>query len=81
MSQKHKKRIMSQTIISLLKKRENLIIIAQNKIEIMFKIHFLFSLTVFMKNVTKFDYFSLIDDKTSMICREVMKIIHKICHE
>ena len=31
-----------------------------------------------MKNVAKFDYFSLIDDEISMTCREIMKIIHKI---
>ena len=69
---------MSQTLISSLKKRENLIITAQNKIEIMFETHFSFSSTVFMKNVAKFNYFSLIDDEASMTRREVMKIIHKI---
>ena len=78
MSQKREKKIMSQTIISSLKKRENLIITAQNKIEIMFKTHFLFSSTVFMKNVAKFNYFSLIDDEASMTRREVMRIIYKI---
>ena len=31
-----------------------------------------------MKDVIKFDYFSLIDDETSMTRREIMKIIHKI---
>ena len=31
---------MSQTIISSLKKRENLIIITQNKIEVIFETHF-----------------------------------------
>ena len=69
---------MSQTIISLLKKCESLIITAQNKIKIMFETHFLFSSTMFMKNVARFDYFSLIDDETSMTHREIMKIIHKI---
>ena len=69
---------MSQTIISLLKKRENLIITAQNKIEIIFETHFSFLLTMFMKNVAKFNYFSLIDDETSMTRREIMKIIYKI---
>ena len=58
---------MSQTIISSLKKCEKLIITAQNKIEIMFKIHFLFSLTMFMKIIEEFDYFLLIDDETTMI--------------
>ena len=69
---------MSQTIISSLKKREKLIITTQNKIEIMFEIYFLFSSTVFMKNVAKFDYFLSIDDETSMTNREIMKIIYKI---
>ena len=69
---------MSQTIILLLKKREKLIITAQNKIEIMFKIHFLFLLIVFMKDVAEFDYFSSVDDETSITHRKIMKIIHKI---
>ena len=69
---------MLQTIISLLKKREKLIITAQNKIEIMFKIHFSLLSTIFIKNVVKFDYFSSIDNETSMTHREMMKVIHKI---
>ena len=44
----------------------------------MFKIHFSFSLIMFIKNVAKFDYFLLIDDETSMTRREIIKIIHKI---
>ena len=78
MSQKREKKIMLQTIISLLKKHEKLIIITQNKIKIMFETHFLFLSTMFMKNAAKFNYFSLIDDETSMTRREIMKIIHKI---
>ena len=78
MSQKCEKKIMSQTIISLLKKREKLIIITQNKIEIMFETHFLFLSIMFMKNVIKFDYFSSINDETSMTRYEIMKIIYKI---
>ena len=73
-----KKKIMSQTIISSLKKREKLIIITQNKIEIMFKAHFSFLSTMFMKDVAEFDYFSSVDDGTSMTRREIIKIIHKI---
>ena len=69
---------MSQTIISSLKKREKLIIITQNKIEIMFEAHFSFLSTMFMKNVTKFDYSSSIDDGTSMTRRKIMRIIYKI---
>ena len=69
---------MLQTIILSLKKREKLIIITQNKIKIMFEVHFLFLSTMFMKNVTKFNYFSLIDDETSMTRREIIKVIHQI---
>ena len=73
-----KKKIMSQTIISSLKKREKLIIITQNKVKIMFEAHFSFSLTMFMKDVAKFDYFLSVDDEASMTRREIIKIIHKI---
>ena len=72
------KKIMSQTFISLLKKRKKLIITTQNKIKIMFETHFSFSSIMFIKDVAKFDYFSLINDETSMTHREIMKIIHKI---
>ena len=33
---------------------------------------------MFMKNVIKFNYFSLIDDETSMTRREIIKVIYKI---
>ena len=69
---------MSQTIILSLKKCEKLFITAQDKIEIMFKTHFSFLSIMFMKNVKEFNYFSLIDDETSMTCCEIMKIIYKI---
>ena len=75
MNQRCEKKIMLRTIISSLKKCEKLIITAQNKIEIMFEIHFSFLLTIFIKNVAKFNYFSLIDDETSMTHREIIKII------
>ena len=65
-------------IILLLKKREKLIITTQNKIKIMFETHFSFLSTMFIKDIAKFDYFSLIDDGASMTRREIMKIIHKI---
>ena len=65
-------------IISSLKKREKLIITTQNKVEIIFKIHFSFLSMMFMKNVAEFDYFSSIDDETSMTRRKIIKIIHKI---
>ena len=69
---------MLQTIVSSLKKRKNLITTAQNKIEIIFEIHFSSSLIIFMKNIVKFDYSSLIDDEMLITRREIMKIIHKI---
>ena len=69
---------MSQTIISSLKKHKKLIIIAQNKIKIMFEVHFLSSLTIFMKDVAKFNYSSSVDDEAPITHREIMKIIHKI---
>ena len=31
-----------------------------------------------MKDATKFDYFSSVDDETSMTRRKIMKIIYKI---
>ena len=65
-------------IISSLKKREKLIITAQNKIEIMFKTYFSFLSTIFMKNVAEFNYFSSVNDETSMTHRKIIKIIHKI---
>ena len=73
-----KKKIISQTIISSLKKREKLIITAQNKIEIMFEIHFSFSSIMFIKDVAEFDYFLSTDDKTPMTRHEIIKVIHKI---
>ena len=73
-----KKKIMSQIIISSLKNREKLIITAQNKIEVMFEIHFLFSSTMFIKNIKKFDYFFLIDDETLMTRRKIIKIIYNV---
>ena len=69
---------MSQTIISSLKKREKLIITTQNKIKIMFGMHFSFSSTIFMKDAAEFNYFSSINDGTSMTCREIIKVIYKI---
>ena len=73
-----KKKIMLQTIISSLKKHKKLITTAQNKIEIMFKTHFLSLSTMFMKNAAKFNYSLSINDEASMTRREMMKIIHKI---
>ena len=68
---------MLQMIISLLKKREKLIITTQNKTKIIFKIHFSFSSTMFMKDIAKFNYSSSIDDEASMTRRKIMRIIYK----
>ena len=65
-------------IISLLKTRENVTATTQNKIEIIFEIHFLFSLIVFMNDIEKFIYFSLTDDDETMTHREIIKIVYKI---
>ena len=73
-----KKKIILQIIISSLKERERLIITTQNKIEIMFKIHFLFSSTMFMKNIKEYKYFSSVHNETSITHCEIMKIIYKI---
>ena len=50
-----KKKIRSQIIILSLKKREKLIIITQNKINIMFKIHFSFLSIMFIKDIEEFN--------------------------
>ena len=44
----------------------------------MFETHFSFLSTMFIKDVTKFDSFLLIKNKTSMIRREIIKTIYKI---
>ena len=62
----------------LLKERKKLTIIMLNKIKIMFKVQFLFLSIMFIKNVEKFNYFSLIDDEALMSYHEIMKIIYKI---
>ena len=61
-----------------MKTSENVAATTQNKIEIIFEIHFLFSLIVFMNNIEKFVYFLSIDDDEIVIRREIMKIVYKI---
>ena len=61
-----------------MKTRENVLVTTQNKIEIMFKIHFLFSLIIFINDIEKFVYFSLTDDNKRMTRCEIIKIIYKI---
>ena len=62
----------------MLKTRENIIATTQNKIEIMFKIHFLFSSIVFMNDIEKFIYSSSTDDNKTMTRRKIIKIVYKI---
>ena len=44
----------------------------------MFEVYFLSLLTMFMKNVVKFNYFSSTDDETSITRYKIIKVIHKI---
>ena len=44
----------------------------------MFEVYFSFSSTIFIKNIIKFNYFLSVDDETSIIHREIMKVIYKI---
>ena len=75
---KAKKEILLQTIISSLKTHENIIVTTQNKIEIMFKIYFSSSSTIFMNDIKKFIYFSSTNDDEAMTRREIIKVVYKI---
>ena len=65
-------------IISSLKTRENVVAMMQNKVKIIFKIHFSFSSIVFMNDIEKFIYFSSTDDDETMTRCEIIKIVYKI---
>ena len=65
-------------IISSLKTRENIVAMTQNKVEIMFKIHFSFSSIIFMNDIEKFVYFSSTNDDETVTRREIIKIVYKI---
>ena len=78
MNQRNKKKIISQTIISLLKTRENVVVTTQNKVKIMFKIHFSSSSIVFMNDIKKFIYFLLTENDETVTHREIIKIVYKI---
>ena len=75
---KAKKKIISQTIILSLKTRENVVAMTQNKVEIMFKIHFSFSSIVFMNDIEKFVYSSSTKNDETMTRHKIMKVIYKI---
>ena len=61
-----------------MKTRENVAATTQNKIKIIFKIHFSFLSIVFMNDIEKFVYFSSTSDDKTITHREIMKIIYKI---
>ena len=65
-------------IILLLKTRENVAAVTQNKIEIIFKIYFSFLSIIFMNDIEKFIYFSLTNDDETITYREIIKVIYKI---
>ena len=65
-------------IISSLKTRENVVATTQNKIKIMFEIHFSLSSIVFMNDIKRFVYSSSTDDDETMTRRKIMKIVYKI---
>ena len=62
----------------MLKTRENVVATTQNKVKIIFKIHFLFLLIIFINDIKKFVYFLLINDDETMTRHKIMKIIYKI---
>ena len=65
-------------IISSLKTRKNIVAMTQNKVEIMFKIHFLSLSIVFINDIKKFVYFLSTENDETMTRREIMKIVYKI---
>ena len=65
-------------IILLLKTRESVVAITQNKVKIIFEIHFSSSSIVFMNDIEKYVYFSSTDDDETMTRRKMMKIVYKI---
>ena len=61
-----------------MKTRKNVAATTQNKIEIIFKIHFSSSSIVFINDIKEFIYFSSTNDDEAVIRREIMKIVYKI---
>ena len=62
----------------MLKTRENVAAMTQNKVKIIFEIYFSSLSIVFMNDIDKFIYFLSIDDDEIMTRREIMKIVYKI---
>ena len=62
----------------MLKTRENAVAMTQNKIKIIFEIHFSFLSIIFINDIEKFIYFSSTDDDETITRREIIKIVYKI---
>ena len=61
-----------------MKERISQAVQTQKKIKVMFKIYFLFSSTVFTKNIKTFFYIMSTNDEKIILNREIIKIIYKI---
>ena len=61
-----------------MKTHENVAAMTQNKVKIIFKIHFSSSSIIFMNDIEKFIYSSSTDDDETMTRREIMKVVYKI---
>ena len=58
--------------------RKDIVIMTQNKVEIMFKTHFSFSSIIFMNDIKRFIYSLSTNDDETMTRREIIKIVYKI---
>ena len=67
-----------QTIISLLKKRSEVTVKMYEKVEIMFKTHFLFLSMIFTNNIRKFFYSSSVSDEKTITNQKLKKVVYKI---
>ena len=61
-----------------MKKYRKLTIKTQNKIKIMFKIHFSSSSIIFINNIEKFFYSSSADDEKTITNHKIIKVVYKI---
>ena len=61
-----------------MKTREKVAAMTQNKVKIIFKIHFSFLSIIFMNDIKKFIYFSLTDDDETVTRHKIIKIVYKI---
>ena len=61
-----------------MKTRENVAATAQDKVKIMFKIHFSFLSIVLMNDIEKFIYLSSTENDETITRYEIMKVVYKI---